>query len=427
VSPLKNVFFMATSTGIRLVFGLVTFSVLARQLGPTHFGQLMLWLSVATLAGLGTNFGFGPYLLRELGLQQGRAQVMFEEVLSAKLIVLLVVGAIALSAGALFLSGDVGMTFTLLLGMQLADSLTDFLNVGYRATNRFGSETRIATVSAVIQFAIVFGVVWHWPDMLAAASALMASRLVVLFMTWIDQRRHMPGLKPRAIRAGLVHLKASAIYASDFVLQSLLGLIDSPILNHYLGPVAVGIHQAGMRLFQGGNQMAVILGNVFIPRLAQAYADKPRLQKEGSRLQTAYFVAGAGFGLTLAIAAQPLTQLLFGSEFLGLVPLMPWFGLLFYLRFIASSFGVLLTATGAQNLRTRANLLHWLLILGAATWLIPNYRNTGWLVALCLGTLLLIGIYFAAAIKLVKLSIPNAVLALAGIASFYPWLSLPKA
>lgn len=424
MSPLKNIFFMATSTGIRLVFGLVTFSVLARQLGPTHFGTLMLWLSVATLAALATNFGFGPYVLRAIGLQRDHAQPLIEDVLSAKLMVIAL--AVTLSCFSLiWMDGESRRVFGMLMGMQLADSITEYLNVGYRATNRFASETRIATISSVIQFAIVVTVSWYWPSTTTAAAALLGARAIVLVMTWVDQRRHMPGLKPGSIQAGLAHLRASVSYASDFVLQSLLGLIDSPILNHYMGPVAVGMHQAGMRLFLGGNQMSTILGNVFIPRLAHATKEPAKLQREGGLLQTAYLLAGLGFGLTLAIGAAPITHLMFGQQYAPLAALLPWFGLLFFLRFVASAFGVLLTAAGAQNLRTKANLVHWVLILLLALVLIPRYQNTGWLVALSVGNLVLIGFYFAGAQKMVRFSLLNAAIAFVGISTFLPWLTWP--
>ena len=65
---------MGTSTALRLGFGLLTFVAMARMLGgPEPFGQLHAVVSVATLLTLVANFGFTPYVLREIGVRPQEA------------------------------------------------------------------------------------------------------------------------------------------------------------------------------------------------------------------------------------------------------------------------------------------------------------------------------------------------------------------
>ncbi|MBV7535972.1 oligosaccharide flippase family protein [Duganella sp. sic0402] len=420
---MKNVVFMGASTLVRLVFGLLTFTMLARLLGPNEFGLFMFWLSISTLLGMLANYGFTGYVLREIGARPEGAHAVMGEVLSAKVLlsVLILAGTLV---SMLWIDAAGRWVFLALMLAILADSITDFLNVGYRATNRFSAETRIATVAAALQFGIVVASVWPGRGVLAAAIGFMLSRLAVTAMTWSSQLKYFAGLRPASLAQAAKRLREAMAYAVDFALQSLFGQIDSVVLNYFVDPVAVGLHQAGMRLVLGGAQAANVLANVFIPRLSAVHGDHQQRQKEGQRLQLAFLVMGIGFGLFLTVLAEPITHLLFGAAFSSLAALLPWFGLLFFVRFLASSFGIMLTSAGLQGLRAKANVFHWLLILGVAWKAVPMYGNTGWLLALILGNLALALVYFGASVRLVRPTVVNGGLTLAGAAAFLPFLHL---
>lgn len=412
---------MGTSTLVRLVFGLLTFSIMARLLGPNEFGVLMFWLSVATLLSMVANYGFTPYVLREIGANRSSANFVMGEVLSAKIFVssLLIAGSLLAMP---FISAAARSVFLLMTLAMLVDSVTDFLNVGYRATSRFGSETRIATIASVSQFVIVAGAIWCRNEILVAASALLASRTLVLLMTWVNQAQYFASLRPSSLPKALGRLKAAFTYAYDFGLQSLIGQVDSLILNHFLGPFAVGLHQAGMRVFLGGGQIANILGNVFIPKLSSLQNDASAFKAQGQKLQVAFLVSGAAFGLTLAIAAELIVKTLFGADYQPLVILLPWFGLLFFIRFFAAAYGILLTSAGRQGLRAKANLVHWVIILSSALWLVPKLGNIGWILALAIGNTFLAAVYFAAMHSNVPLRLFNGAIAVGTMALFTPFL-----
>lgn len=417
---------MGASTGVRLLLGLATFAALARLLGPAVFGAFMFWMAVATLISLLSNYGFTPFVLREIGRRPADANLIMSEVLTAKLLITSVL-VLCVGVGVALTGHPEKLTFLLLTLALLVDSLTDFLNVGYRATNRFGSETRIATIAACLQFAVVVGGVWYTRSAVFAAAYFLVSRLLVLLITWKDQLAFFSDLRITSLSRAIGTLKSAVSYAYDFVLQSLLGQIDSLVLNHFMGHVAVGMHQAGMRLFLGGAQIANILGNVFIPRLASAHqTQSSTFAGQAHKLQLAFISSGALFGLTLALAAKPIVHILFGTEYEALVPLLPWFGLLFFVRFLAASYGLLLTAVGRQGFRARTNLLHWLLILCVAWILVPAWGNVGWVAALTAGNALLVAFYGFAAFRSVKPHLGNLGLASGLLALFPVFLTLPK-
>lgn len=419
---------MGTSTAMRLGFGMLTFVVMARLLGPEAFGTLMLWLSVASLLALVANYGLTPYLLREIGAAPARAAEVMAEVLTVKLGLTLFVALVA-CAGLPFMGAESRAIFMLLLGAQLADALTEFLNVGFRATNRFSEETRMASLAVVLQFGLVSVALWWRTTPLVAATGFLLSRMAVLVLTWAVQRRYFAGLHPVRPHAAWQRIVSTRAYAVDFGLQSLLGQVDSVVLNHFIGPAAVGLYQAGMRLFNGGAQAASVLANVFLPRAAAAAGaqdDGVSLRREASRVQWAFVGVGLAFGLALCVLANILVPVLFGSRYLALIPVLPWFGLLFFVRFFAASWGVLLTSAGAQQFRAAMNAVHWSLIVACSVMLVPAFGLIGWLISLTLGNLLLGASYVWRGRQLSRAAIRQPALAALALICFLPFLQLPR-
>ncbi len=382
----KNLSLMGVTAAFRLGAGLLTFSVVARLLGPESFGVLMLWLSVSALITIITNYGLTPYVLREMGANPGSAEVIINEGITGKLFLTAIV--IVLSVGGAWYFGiDHKQVFFSLLLAAVADCFSEFLNAGFRARNRFDVETKIATVAALTHASIVCGSVYLSPTMETAAMAYAASRLVVLAITVpaVAKCFAMPQLA--GFHAAFARLRNTVSYAVDFGFQNLFGQIDSIVLNSFVGPVAVGLHQAGMRIFLGGAQVAPILANVFLPRASASTQSKAGFSRESRRVQFVFLGFGAAFGLALAVLAQPLVSLIFGQGYRALIPLLPLFGLLFFLRFAAGAWGLILTAAGQQSYRMQLGLLHWLVIGVAAWFLVPSLENRGWLISLCAGNL----------------------------------------
>ena len=384
----KNIFFMGSSTAVRLVSGLLSFALMARLLGPVPFGIVMFWLSVATLVTLVCNYGFTSYVLREIGAYPDTAHTVMSEVLSAKILIGAIVLILSVVALPFLDKGNLAIYLLLLLA-QLADSTSDFLNVGYRATNRYDIETRIATAASVLQLGLVAGIVWSYPTATIAAFAYFVSRSCVLVMTWISMRQYFAALKPASVNMAWHRIRAAVSYAADFGLQSLFGQIDSIVLNCSIGPSAVGLYQAGMRLFLGGSQVATVLGNVFIPTASRAYITGDKFYDVLIKLQVTFIGVGIIGAIFFCALPQQITFLLYGHKYQLLSTYLPLFGILFLVRFFASGWGITLTISGNQGIRSKIIFVHWLVLLAAALYLVPEYGVAGWLYSLIFGNLLL--------------------------------------
>lgn len=379
---------MGGSTAVRLIAGLLTFSIVARLLGPESFGVLMLWLSVTALLSFITNYGLTTYVLREIGANPASAESIINEGITGKLLLSVVVFVGAIVA-AWSLGLEYKQVFLCLLTASVADTFSEFLNAGFRARDRFDVETQVATITSLTHATIVVGAVVVYPTVEVAAAAYAISRLVVLAITVPAVARHFAAPRLADIGVSIARLRKAISYAIDFGFQSLFGQIDSVVLNHFIGPVAVGLYQAGMRVFQGGSTAVQVLANVFLPRAAAKEKSAAAFGTESMRIQIAFLSFGAVFGIGLAIFSDLIVHVLFGSAYADLVRLFPLFGLLFFVRFAAAAWGIVLTAAGEQRFRTIATVIHWFLIAGIAPILVPSMGIAGWLISVIIGNGLL--------------------------------------
>jgi O-antigen/teichoic acid export membrane protein len=126
----------------------------------------------------------------------------------------------------------------------------------------------------------------------------------------------------------------------------------------------------------------------------------------------------------LAILAKPLVTILFGVAYKDLIKVLPMFGLLFYLRFLAGAWGVVLTASGQQTYRMWAGMFHWV-VIAIATWVwLPDLGMSGWLLSLCIGNIFLALAYALRVqdqgVRVWQMLVP----ALAGSILFFPFLDI---
>lgn len=422
---LKSLSLSAFSMGVRFAAALLAFSIVARVLGPSRFGVLMLCLSIASLLALVSNFGLVVLLLREIGRDASAAPAVLGRTLSAKLLVTTVA---LLIGGGIFplLAPEARWPYALMLLAMLAEGFTEFFSAGFRASQRFDVEARLALAGGLVQLFGVALVAWWTESLLWISSAYLLTRCLVAMMAYGQLLEIVGPLRLAGLREAGRQARGAISYAVDAGLTSAFGQVDSLVLNHFLGPIAVGLHQAGMRLFMAGTQAAAVLANVFLPRAAaaQARSTPAAQQAENLRLQLAFVGVGAVFGWLLALAGGRLVMWLFGTAFDALALLMPWFGLLFAMKFVAAAWGVVLTAKGLQTYRAMASAVHWLVIAGLAALLVPPHGNVGWLWALTAGTAVLALLYAGRAFERSRTDMGVLLATLLMLASFVPLLGL---
>lgn len=397
----KNTLFMTLSSIFRLLSGVVLFIFLARFLGPDEFGKLMYGFTVATLAVLVIDFGFSQQLLRDIGKQPDQIHLIMGRVFLAKiLLTLLVVGSGLLVF--VMLPGQVKdqkIFWLLFVSCSLA-SFANYFNIAFRGISRFHEETRVALVSSLFHVGFLWSLAFLGSDLTTLAQGFAGSRALNLAISWIAYQRIVGGLKfgGQPVKTAIGTLKRGFPYAADAGFTNFFSQVDILIVNHYLGTASVGLYQAGMRFLQGASQFALVLGNVYLPAIAGC-GDKPEpLQRLSRKFNSQMILMGTTGWAIFAFGGEWITRLIYGEKYLGLNPLWPYIGFLLFLRYVAASQGVLLTANGSQGTRVFAQVIGLVVILSASYWLIKEMALVGMLVTLSLTTVALILVYSCAAI-----------------------------
>jgi O-antigen/teichoic acid export membrane protein len=367
----RNFLYTGVSVGSRLLVGLLLFLLLARLWGPAQFGLFSFVFSVSALLVLLVDFGFALYLLREVAARPQQAAQIIAECFRAKL--LLAGLAVLLALPVAWFIGPLALPPSLLLPLfmaALAMSFSDFFIAPLRALGRFDLETGVVTVANALQFMLAAAVAWWGGSLAMVAWAMALSRCVYLALALRALRPLLPSLRlaEPLQRGPLGTLRLAWPYGLDGVLVTAWNQLDVVAVRALFGVQAVGLYSAGQKIVLGVSALAPVVGNVMIPHLSRlSAAASPRFWRAAANTGALLCAIGGMFAIPLIAWPLPLAHLLFGHAYAGLATLLPLFGGILLLRYVAASAGVVITAAGFQARRVVVQLVG----LGVVAALVP--------------------------------------------------------
>ncbi|GCL65115.1 lipopolysaccharide biosynthesis protein [Pseudaquabacterium pictum] len=357
----RNFVYTAVSVGSRLLVGLLLFLLLARLWGPPQFGLFSFVFSFSALMALLVDFGFALYLLREVAARPEEAARLISEAFRAKL--LLMLAAVLLMVCASVAIGPTVLPPALVTPLflaALAMSFSDFFAAPLRALGRFDLEAGLVTLANALQFALAGAVALHGGTPMQVAWAMVVSRCFYLAMAWRAACKVTPALRLRdpVLLGPLSTLRRAWPYGVDGMLVTAWNQLDVVVVRALFGTQAVGLYSAGQKIVLGVGALAPVVGNVMIPRLSRLASDaNPRFWPTAAKTGGLMALIGASFGLPLMLFPQQLADVMFGQSFQGLAALLPLFGAVLMLRYVAASAGVVITAAGFQSKRVVVQLV----------------------------------------------------------------------
>lgn len=421
---LKHTFFMTLSTAFRLLTGVVLFIAMARVWGPDKFGSFMYMFTVTSLFALFVDYGFSQQLMREVGHAKYQTSKLILGVMSAKFLLAsgMIVVASIISLTSWGQSQDLLLMWILLL-TGLAGSFAETFNAVFRGLGQYHEETSIAAWVNVIHFTLVAAMLFIGVGVTGVAVGFLISRILFLFLALRTYRRLVVDESHKGyfqLAEGVSNIKSGLPFAAETAFTNFQSQADTLIVNYFLGSAAVGIYQAGLRLIQGANTFAQVLSNVYLPSMAGKANDKLGLTKLANRLYFQMLLIGTFCFILFAVGAEFITHMLYGTKYNSLVSLMPWFGFLLLLRYIAASHGVTLSAMGQQSVRVYAIATALVVLFASSPFLISQFGLAGMLYA---SVMAVVCLYMVYANTLVVRQIPlginklNAILLIAIVGS----------
>jgi len=384
---------MAASQFVRLASGMVVFVLLARLLGPEGFGSFALWLAVATLVAVITNFGFTTFCLREIGANPGSVSVLLSDVFSAKLLLSGVVLGIGCSS-LLILDHPLATLFLVLLAAQVADSFTEFFNVFFRVEGRHSSEASNALHGATVHLLAFLSLfMFESVTVLGCALMFLSTRIYVLLNTMRSGIAVLGWHSPSTIGGALRRLRACSSYAFEIFLNTVYTQLDALVVSKIAGISGLGIYQAGMKLVQGASRAAPIIAQVVLPDVSRAHAAGQGFRRAALKMVLLFSGIGLVAGSILGVFRDFWVSLLFGAEYLALSTLLPLFGLVLWCRFTETGAGLVLVSMGLQHQKVKLVGMQLALLVLVGGFLGSYFGVTGWLWGVVVSTLGALGSY----------------------------------
>ena len=388
---LRSTVLVGGSAMLNVGIGVVRTKVTAVLLGPSGFGLMGLYSSIADLVRSTAEMGINSSGVRQIAASAAsgdaarlaltawvlRRMAVVLGILGALLLCLLARPISLLTFGSEAHAGALSLLSVAVLLRLVADGQGALLQGLRRITAMAWTSVLGAIAGTIASVLIIF-----WLREEGVVPALVAMAGTSLLLSWWYSRKLRgdppPAGLPRLWREALPLLRLGAAFMASGLLTMAAAYLVRLFLVRHDGLEAAGQYQAAWTL--GGLYVGFVLqamGADFYPRLVAAAdrdADCNRLVNE--QAQVSLLLAGAGIAATLTFAPWIVT-LFYSARFDGAVDALRWICLGMALRVISWPLGYIIVAKGRQALFFAAEM-SWAAVNVGLTWIaVQRWGLTG--------------------------------------------------
>lgn len=379
---LKSSALIGGATLFKLAVGLIRTKATAVWLGPTGFGLLGMYSSIAELAQILAGMGIDGSGVRQVAAAVGAGDEsrVARAVAALRRTVLLLglIGAAGLAALAgpvsrlTFGDSDHGTAIRLLSAAVLFTCLSGGQTALIQGMRRIGDLVKVGIAGSVASALVGLPLIYALRERGIVLSLALSAATSLAVSWWYSrkirlQTRKLTFVEFRDETAELLKLGA-ALMAGSLMLTGSSYIIRLFILRD-LGLEAAGLYQAAWSL--GGVYVGIILGSIgadFYPRVVAVANDDAACNRLVNE-QTLAGVLMAAPGVIATLTLAPLVlSLLYTPEFQQAVDLLRWLCLGMALRVLSWPMGYLVIAKGARRLFFWSELV-WYIAYVALTYL----------------------------------------------------------
>jgi O-antigen/teichoic acid export membrane protein len=302
---------------VNVALGIVTTVVLVRALEATRYGEWATIMAIIDLVAMVGNLGLETVAIRLATQEPEREGVWVGAAASLRMALTLPMLVAFFAVLALMASDEQMLVAGLALSLIFVTSAIATLRIVFRLHVRNHVTVAFTTLNSVLWAGSVVAIAASDGGMVAFAVAFVAINLLVqgwlavVALRTIDVHwRGSRELWPRLLGIGIsVGTAATITFAYGRIDQILVYELSSD-------PTEVGVYAAMYKILDNAGFVPMAVMVTLFPIMAGLFpADPPRLRR---MMQVAIdylsFVALGGLALTIA-AAEPIIELLYGSEF----------------------------------------------------------------------------------------------------------------
>lgn len=360
----------------------VFFIVIARELGEQGFGDFIFGITFSAVLMLAAGFGTDELLAREVARDKARVHTMYRNILTLKavlMVLLLGVMAAVVSLGNYSAETELAV---LLIGVGTAlEYLAKTVQAIFQAYERMQYTAASLILQRMFTAAIGTFVVLDGGGLVAAAAVMAVGGLVGLgsSLWWLRRSVVRPeGRVDRSRWPGIA--KAGAPLGVMFLLYIALIKLDATLLSFLNGGdnQAVGQYGAAYRLVDATMFLSWSFGAAILPWFAthrdSGAVSLGRGYELGLKVMVTILLP---IGITYAVFASQIIDLLYGSEYAGAVGPLRLLGAMTVLFGINTFVSVVLIARDRPGEFTRPAVIVLVQNIVFNLILIPRYGASG--------------------------------------------------
>ena len=366
--------FALLGIGLRTVLTIGSMSILARLLTPADFGYLAMATVVTEFAGMLGSFGFANILIQRQTVTRLQLDTTFWASFGLGGLLAACVFLLSFFTQWIFDDATTGPLLRVMCLTFVFSSLTTVHEAILARLMRFRTEFFIQITSLTLRslVAILFAYLGHGVWSLVYASLIGVIINSLLMMTAIRYR-------PR-LRFHFQYLQSSWKTGSSYLGNTLLYYLnmntDLLLIGRQLGASSLGFYQNARSLTdEVRGRIAMPLQRVLFPAFSSLQTDKARLQQSVVRSARLLAALICPIGLGLAAVAQEIVPVLYGEQWLPMIPILSMLGISAALRGSTATASSLFNAQDKVALAFRYNIIATVLLLISILLGLPHGLN----------------------------------------------------
>ena len=313
----SNTVVQLAGKGVVLALGVVSIAVLTRYLGPDDYGKYTLALMYMQLFGVLADVGLFTTVVREISKDRSRTEELVGNTLTLRLVLAVVVIALAAGVSLLLPYEPTVRTAILLAGIPLLFGMLTSTFVAVLQSRLMMSRAVIGDViGRAVSLGLVLLVAGLDLGLYAVLGAAAGGALATLVITWRltrSQARVRPLVEPAVWRS---LLKAAIPLGLALAVNALYFRADTLIISLYEPYGQVGLYTLAYRMLE----LALVVGTVFLnstfPILSEAVAhDEARARRAITDSTEVCVVLGAPLVAGGLVLAPQIIELAGGEDF----------------------------------------------------------------------------------------------------------------
>jgi O-antigen/teichoic acid export membrane protein len=370
--------------GGRIITMLISFLAtlyIARNLGPTNYGQLSYAVSVIGVIGFIAPLGLDTIVYRELIKTPERKGSLLGTALILKLIAGALTAVVAIILAYTLSADDVSRILIFILAGTFVIAPFQIASFEFLARSKSNYQALVSIGVTILLNIAKIVIIASGKGVIYIALTLLAEPLLyAIAYLFIYARTASHRLRTWTWERGVAFslLRDSLPFALLSSFTFIYARIDQVLIKQLLGATEVGLYDAAVRLVDVWNFIPGAITSGLFPALVHAHTTSPSaLNRRTWRMSWLFVVIPLLICSTIYAVAPVLIRELYGPAFAGSIPVLQ----IYIWSYIGTSLGILvqtyLTVTNERALIAASAFVPMLINIGLNILWIPRFGMVG--------------------------------------------------